>query len=265
MPARADLHLHSCHSVRPREWFFRRVGLPDSYSRPAALYEQLRARGMDFVTITDHDTIRGCLEIADRPGAFLSEQLTVHFPEDRVPVHLLVWGLDEAQHAELHRLHENLYDVQRYLAKEELAHAVAHPLYPANGHLGTAHLEKLALLFQHFEALNPHRSGLLNEVIQFMLQRLTPAKIEEFRQRHGLAPTHPQPWKKFVTAGSDDHGGVFPGAAYTATQACATPAEFLTHVRAGQCAACGTDGTPLGFSHGLYNNLRFFLATKFSA
>jgi glycosyltransferase involved in cell wall biosynthesis len=263
--ARADLHLHSCHSVRSREWFFRRVGLPDSYSRPADLYQQLRARGMDFVTITDHDTIRGCLEIADRPGTFISEQLTVHFPEDRVPVHLLVWGLNEAQHAELQRLHENIYEVQRYLALEHLAHAVAHPLYPANGHLATVHLEKLALLFQHFEALNAHRAGLLNEVIQFMLQRLSPAKIEEFANRHGIAPTHAQPWKKFVTAGSDDHGGVFPGAAFTATDACATPAEFLALVRAGECGACGANGTPLSLSHGLYNNLRAFAATKFSA
>src|SRR5688572_5094637 len=177
MPARADLHLHSSHSVRSREWLFRRVGLPDSYSRPADLYQQLRGRGMDFVTLTDHDSIEGCLEIADRPGVFLSEQLTVHFPEDRVPVHLLVWGLDERQHEDLQRLRENIYEAQRYLATEQLAHAVAHPLYPADGHLATGHLEKLALLFQHFEALNAHRSALLNEVLQFMLQRLTPARI----------------------------------------------------------------------------------------
>jgi hypothetical protein len=31
---------------------------------------------MDFVTITDHDTIDGCLELADRPDCFVSEELT---------------------------------------------------------------------------------------------------------------------------------------------------------------------------------------------
>ena len=63
---KADLHLHSRHSARAPEWLFRRVGLPDSYSEPHALYDTLRARGMDFVTLTDHNRIEGCLEIADR-------------------------------------------------------------------------------------------------------------------------------------------------------------------------------------------------------
>lgn len=37
------------------------------------------ARGMDFVTITDHDTIDGALEIAHLPGAFVSEEMTAWF------------------------------------------------------------------------------------------------------------------------------------------------------------------------------------------
>ena len=34
---------------------------------------------MDFVTITDHDTIDGVLAIADRPDVFVSEELTARF------------------------------------------------------------------------------------------------------------------------------------------------------------------------------------------
>src|SRR5213080_309784 len=70
---KVDLHLHSRHSERAPEWLFRRAGLAASYSEPAALYEKLRARGLDFVTLTDDNTIDGCLAIAERPGVFLSE------------------------------------------------------------------------------------------------------------------------------------------------------------------------------------------------
>ena len=62
--SRCDLHVHSRHSARSEEWLFRRFDFPDSYSDPKQLYEQLRKRGMDYVTITDHDSIDGCLEIA---------------------------------------------------------------------------------------------------------------------------------------------------------------------------------------------------------
>ena len=86
---------------------------------------------MDLVTITDHNRIEGCLEIADRPGVFISEQVSTRFPEDRCEVHVLVWGLTEAQHREIQALRENIFDLQRYLAAENLAHAVAHPLYRA--------------------------------------------------------------------------------------------------------------------------------------
>ena len=161
---KADLHLHSRFSDRAPEWLFRRAGLPDSYSEPAALYEELRARGMDFFTLTDHNAIEGCLEIADRPGVFISEQVSSAFPEDRAAVHLLVWGITEAQHREIQGLRENIYDLQRYLAAQNLAHAVAHPLYRLDDRFGSAHVEKLLLLFRHFEGLNGLRDKLLSDV-----------------------------------------------------------------------------------------------------
>ncbi len=260
--SRADLHLHSRHSDRAPEWFFRRVGLPDSYSDPGAIYDALKARGMDFFTITDHDRLDGCLELADRPGVFLSEQVTALFPEDRTAVHLLVWGLDEAQHREIQPLRDNIFDLQNYLAGQQLAHAVAHPLYETKGALGLAHLEKLVLLFQHFEGINGLRNALLSEVAQFIFKKLTPTKIDELANKHGFAPTHPEPWKKALVGGSDDHGGIFPASAFTETPPAANAAEFLAHLRAGRCEPRGTAGSPLALSHGLYNNLRHFIGTK---
>ena len=261
---KADLHLHSRHSERAPEWLFRRVGLPDSYSEPHTLYERLRARGMDLVTITDHNRIDGCLEIAGQPGVFFSEQVSTRFPDDRCEVQVLVWGITEAQHRELQSARENVFDLQKYLAAQNLTHAVAHPFYRVDDRLSLAHIEKLVLLFQHFEGLNGHRDALLSEVAREVLGALTPEKMDELANRHGFAPTHAEAWRKIFTAGSDDHGGMFPASAFTETTDGKTAADFLTAVREGRCTLRGAGGTPLALSHSLYNNLRQFIGGKFA-
>ncbi len=261
--SKADLHLHSRFSDQPAEWLFRRLDFPDSCSEPRALYEACKARGMDFVTITDHNRIDGCLEIADRADVFISEQVTAFFPEDHARAHLLVWGIDEKQHREIQSLRENIFHLQKWLGQNEIAHAVAHPLYKTDEKLATPHLEKLALLFRHFEGINGLRNALLSEVAQFALGGLTREKIDEFANRHGFAPTHEEPWRKVFTGGSDDHGGMFPASAFTETEPAKTPADFLAHVRAGRCSPRGEGGTPLAFSHSLYNTIYSFVGAKF--
>lgn len=262
--SRCDLHLHSRHSDRSEEWLFRRFDFPDSYSAPRDLHRELKTRGMDFVTITDHDTIDGCLEIADLPGTFLSEQITTYFPQDPCKINLLAWGISEAQHAEISLLRENIFDLQRFLQTEQIVHAVAHPLYSINGKLETPHLERLILLFKHFEGLNGLRDALLSHLVQRIFGNLSPQKIEELASRHNLAPTHAEPWRKIFTAGSDDHGGMFVASAFTETPAAASAAEFLAHVRDGHCAMPGHGGTPLALSHGFYNTLSCFVQDRFT-
>ncbi|MBV9009657.1 MAG: glycosyltransferase [Verrucomicrobia bacterium] len=261
--SRCDLHVHSKFSARSEEWLFRRFDFPDSCTEPAELYAQLRARGMDFVTITDHDTIAGCLAIADKPQTFISEEVTTYFPHDACKIHLLVWGITQAQHAEIALWRSNIFELQRYLAEQGIAHAVAHPLYSVNGKLTASHLERLILLFKHFEGINGLRDALLSELARKLLLELTPEKIEEFANRHNLAPTHPEPWKKHFVGGSDDHGGKSFATAFTETPQAQTAAEFLQHVRAGRCGACGHGGTPLVLSHGFYNTLASFIQERF--
>jgi glycosyltransferase involved in cell wall biosynthesis len=262
--ARVDLHVHSRWSDRSAEWLFRRLDFPDSYSDPARLYAQLKERGMDYVTLTDHDRIDGCLELADRPDTFISEEITATFPEDRCHVHILAWGITEAQHSALQEVRRNIYDLQQVLARERIAHAVAHPLYRLGDKLQIEHIEKLVLLFRHFEGVNGLRHRLLSETAQHVLNRLTPELIDELATRHGIAPTHAEPWKKVWIGGSDDHGGIFPGIAWTETAPVANASEFLDCVARGECAATGAGGTPLGHSHGLYNTLYRFIGAKFS-
>jgi glycosyltransferase involved in cell wall biosynthesis len=219
---------------------------------------------MDFVTITDHDTIEGSRQIADLPQTFLSEQITTYFPHDACKVHLLVWGFSEMQHFELLQARGNIYDLQAYVQRHRIAHAVAHPLYSINGKLQTSHLERLILLFKHFEGVNGLRDALLSQLAQEILSGLTPAKIDELANRHDLAPTHAEPWRKIFTGGSDDHGGQFLASAYTETPDAASPQEFLAHVKGGACEARGAGGTPLALSHGFYNTLSCFIQDRFN-
>src|SRR5213595_2389589 len=261
--SKCDLHIHSRHSARSEEWLFRRFDFPDSYSDPKQLYEQLRKRGMDYVTITDHDSIEGCLEIAHLPRTFISEQITTYFPHDSCKLHILVWGISEQQHHDIESVRENIFDLQRYLQRARIAHAVAHPLYSVNGKLEAMHLEQLILLFKHFEGVNGLRDALLSDLAQTLFEQLTPDKIDAFANRHNFAPTHAEPWKKVFVGGSDDHGWQFVASSFTETPAADSAEKFLELVRNGDCNACGQGGTPLILSHGFYNTVACFIQDRF--
>src|SRR6266702_2398842 len=261
--SKCDLHIHSRYSARSEEWLFRRFDFPDSYSDPKELHRQLLERGMDYVTITDHDTIEGCQRISDMPQAFISEQVTTNFPQDQCKIHILVWGISEAQHADIVVVRDNIFALQRYLQAGQIAHAVAHPLYSINGKLEASHLERLILLFKHFEGINGLRDALLSDLAQTLFGGLTPEKIDMLSNRHNLAPTHAEPWKKILIAGSDDHGGQFLSSAYTETPPVESAAKFLAHIRNGNCSAQGQGGTPLALSHGFYNTVGRFIQGRF--
>ncbi|MGA8655486.1 MAG: glycosyltransferase [Chthoniobacterales bacterium] len=265
MATKVDLHIHSKFSDRSAEWIFRRFEFPDSYSDPHKIYQRLKAKGMTFVTFTDHNRIDGCLQIAELPGSFISEEVASQFPEDQVTVHLLVWNIGEAQHREIQRLRRDIYELQQFLAEQGILHAVAHPLYDMNRQLTAFHVQKLVLLFKHFEGVNGLRDSLLSDVTRFMLRALTPELIEKFSRRFHLEPTHPEPWRKIFVAGSDDHAGIFPASAYTEAPTSDDVAQFFRFVGKGDCITRGQGGTPLAISHGLYNTAYQFAKDKFAA
>ena len=261
--SKCDLHIHSRYSARSEEWLFRRLDFPDSYSDPKQLHEQLLERGMDFVTITDHDSIDGCLEIAHLPRTFISEQVTTYFPNDPCKLHILVWGISEQQHREIESVRDNIFELRRYVQMTRIAHAVAHPLYSVNGKLDARHLEQLILLFKHFEGINGLRDALLSDLAKTLFKQLTPEKIDELANRHNFAPTHAEPWKKIFVGGSDDHGGQFAASAFTETPAASSTEQFLEFIRSGDCTARGHGGTPLILSHGFYNTVACFIQDRF--
>lgn len=56
-PYRADLHIHSRYSNKPSIWALRKFNCPESYTAPKFIYETAKKNGMDYVTITDHNSI----------------------------------------------------------------------------------------------------------------------------------------------------------------------------------------------------------------
>ncbi len=219
---------------------------------------------MQFVTITDHNTIAGCLEIAHLPGVIFGEEVTANFPDDECKVHLLVWGLTETQHREIQAHRDNLFELQRYLVEQSLAHAVAHPLHSPDEKLTPLHFQKLALIFRHFEGINGRYHARLSDAAREALESLTPSSIEAFVARTGIEPTHAEPWRKIFVGGSDDHGGVYPARAWTEVPPSQTAADFLASVREGHCSASGEGGTPLALAHGTYSTAFRYLKAKFA-
>ena len=91
---RMDTHCHSWASDGPAVAALSFLGVPECYSPPEKVYDQARARGMDLFTLTDHDTIKGAMELVERgfEGVIVGQEVTVCFPEDRCKLHVLVWG-----------------------------------------------------------------------------------------------------------------------------------------------------------------------------
>jgi hypothetical protein len=203
--------------------------------------------------MNSQNTINGCLEIAHLPDVIIGEEVSAVFPEDDCRVHLLVWGITESQHRDIQQARESIYDLQKYIFSENIAHSVAHPFHSVNGKLTELHLQKLILLFRHFESVNGRYCGLLSETAREVLRSLTPRQIEIFNARTGISPTHPEPWKKVFTGGSDDQGGTSPAVAFTETPATLDALVFLENIRAGRCEAAGQSGTPLAMAHGTYS------------
>lgn len=251
---RIDLHCHSLASTKTTEKALDAIRCPESYSKPEAIIEQARLRGMDFVTITDHDSINGVLTIADRPDVLVGEELTCWFPEDDCKLHLLVYGITREQHDKLQSLARNIYDVAAYIEAGRIAHSVAHPIYRQNDKLERWHLERLLLLFKGFECLNGAHMQYHRAAFEPVLDRLTPREIERLSEVHDLRARWPEPWKKSRTAGSDDHGLLNVGLAYTEFPPdVKTVADLLTCLREGTCRPAGEAGSTLKLAHTFYS------------
>ena len=245
-----DLHVHSRFSTRPSQWVLQRMGCPESFTDPRMIYDIAHARGMSLVTITDHNTIAGALEIAHLPGTFVSEEITTYFPEDRCKLHVLAYNINEAHHAEFQRLRDNVYDLAAYLRAEGIVHVLAHPLFAVNGKLTPDHFERALLLFNTLEQ-NGSRDGFQNSTLRQIVESLTPEVLDELADRHSIVPFGPQPWKKALVAGSDDHSSLGIASMHTEFSGPATVENLLAQLPTGAGRVLGQPATPWHMAHNL--------------
>lgn len=251
--AQVDLHVHSKYSSHPSEWFLQRLGASESYTEPEAIYKLARKRGMDFVTVTDHNRIKASLELVKNhpKHCFSGVESTAYFPEDNCKVHILIYGLDREQFAKIQKKRLDIYKLRDYLKAQDLPCVVAHATYSVNGKLTLEHLEKLILLFNNFEGRNGSRSNLHNDVLSRVLLGLTKDDIKRLSQKHHIEPWGPEPWKKSLTGGSDDHANLFIAKTSTVAQA-KTPDEFLQQLKQGKMQPQGRQNDFQGLTFAIY-------------
>jgi predicted metal-dependent phosphoesterase TrpH len=216
---RCDLHVHSVHSG-PVDLPLLRHFAHESYSEPGDVFATARARGMDFVTLTDHDTISGALAIAHRPEVFVGEEVTVVLPGARV-LHVCVWGIEERDHERIGRLRLDPGAFFFYLAEHRLPAALNHPFSALTGRRELSDIE----------------SGLRGVGLVEARNGMMPPDSNAAAMAAALASG------RGGVGGSDAHTLAQVAHAYTEVPGARTKQEFLEGLRAGLCVPAGGGGS----------------------
>src|SRR5262245_60870784 len=232
---KVDFHLHSYASNVTDYYAANAFGIPESHSDPLKLHPLLKERGMTLITLTDHNSINGALEMlqAGLPDVFISSEMTTTFPEDGCNIHITIANVTPEQFAEADRLRKNIYEMVAYLdfqlseeerrpTENKIVYFMTHPLmstqnrpHGREGALALWHIEKAILLCNAFELQNGARTRALNDLTSKLLTSLSPEIIDRLANKHGLAPKGETPWLKAFVGGSDDHSGINPGRTWT--------------------------------------------------
>jgi predicted metal-dependent phosphoesterase TrpH len=192
----------------------------ESYNTPERLYRLAKARGMDLVTITDHDSISGALTIADREDVIVGCEITAVFP-DGMRCHIGVLGITEAQHREVQKLRHDVRDLMPYLREERIFCTLNHLASQAAGRMSASHVLSLLPWIDAIETRNGSRLPTQN------------------RTALALATAH----SKTQSAGSDSHTYGSIGDTYMVCPGARNREEFLAGLRAGRVHVEGREGS----------------------
>ena len=216
---RCDLHVHSRRSGCCNLPVLRSL-IDECYSEPEEIYARARARGMDLVTITDHDRIDGALEIAHLPGTFVSEELTVALPGGR-QLHLGVFDVREEQHERMQGLRGDAEALFAYLSGQRLPACLNHPFAALTGKRETADYELPLRRLRLVEAIN----GAMPEDQNELARRAGRAA--------GLAGV----------GGSDAHALAFVARSFTTVAGGRCKEDFIAGLRRGLTVPGGRSGS----------------------
>ncbi len=231
MIKKTDMHVHSIFSGRPSEWVLKTIGTKESYTTPEEIFKKCIKKGMDYVTITDHNNIDGILKLVKKypTNTFMGAELTSYFPEDNCKVHILVYDFSIKQFETMNSLRKNIYDLRNYILNNKIIYSVAHPTYSINKKLSLIHIEKLVLLFNNFEILNGGRNFYNNKIVENFLDNLSSEIITKLSVKHNIKPFGKNPHIKGYTGGSDDHSGLYIASSYTCANA-KTKEDFIQQI-----------------------------------
>lgn len=214
-----DLHVHTFHSghttIYPLSLFMK-----ESYNSPESVYRRAKARGMDLVTITDHDQISGALTMADRPDVIVGCEVTAVFPTDGVRVHLGVLDICEVQHREIQRLRHDVRELLPYLRQEGIFTTLNHVASRINGAITALHIAALMPWIDGIEIINGSR---------LPSQNRTAACLADACAKVGVA-------------GSDSHTHRGIGRTWVEAPHAHTREQFLTELHAGRVVVGGRQG-----------------------
>jgi predicted metal-dependent phosphoesterase TrpH len=225
---KADLHVHSYHSGYARHFHWLRAR--ECYSSPDDIYRIAKARGMDLVCITDHDSLGGCLEFLDRhPDAtdfIAGEEISCLVPDaPGLRVHLGAIGMTEAIHRDVQPLRANVFDTATYLREQGVFFAFNHLFMLFNDQMAVESYVRQALaLAPGFEVRNGAMLAEHNEFIEELAGSLRTA---------GFAPV--------AIGGSDAHILRYVGTTYTEA-AGHTREEYLANIVEGRTRVGGAHG-----------------------
>jgi predicted metal-dependent phosphoesterase TrpH len=216
---RCDLHVHSRHSGPVTLPLLGRV-LRESYSEPGAVYEVARRRGMNLVTLTDHDTIAGALELAAQADVFVSEEVTCLLPERR-ELHVGVYDITEQQHLRIAERRRDAEALFAYLAEQRIPACLNHPFSALTGR----------------RAVSDLHLGLAGTTLVETRNGMLPALTNDRALRAGAL------LGRAAVGGSDGHTLASVARAFTIVQGARDKAEFLAGLRAGATVPAGRSGS----------------------
>ena len=215
---RCDLHVHTRHSGLCTIPLLSRV-CRESYNDPEAVYGTLKRRGMDLVTVTDHDSIDAAEQLRRHADFFLSEEVTCTTPSGN-EIHVGVYGIGDRHHVELQRRRKDVPALAAYLREQRLFFSINHVFSSLTGRRSALDFELFQRDFPGVETLNGQIPGRNN------------------RSAARLA----REWRKAPVAGSDAHTMASLGQTCTEVPAASNVGEFLNGLRHGRARVHGASG-----------------------
>jgi predicted metal-dependent phosphoesterase TrpH len=192
----------------------------ESYNTPDGVYATAKKRGMDLVTITDHDQISGALALGDRPDVIVGCEVTAEWPDIDLCVHLNVLDITAAQHDDIQRLRGDVRQLMPYLYQQDIYTSLNHVASGINGPLTAAHLAAVLPWVQGLEVINGTRQPSQNR---------TAMCLASATGKHTLG-------------GGDSHTGRGIGLTWTEVPGATSREEFMNGLRAGRGIAGGAHG-----------------------